>query len=466
MVVLCKRTAGTFVGICILIMVLVVRVSAQKNLSLANLVDSASRHLPTLLEKQALVNGAKAGITDAKHAFVPKLNVVEELTVSTDNDLAGGYLPFGGILRGVSGGINAANNYQPQTGNLASFYGEYELVNFGLRGAKVDNAQAYVGVKQADLEKEVYLVKLQVAKTYFDIIKNTFQLGVDERNIERYNSMYNITTALTSTGVNAGVDSSLAKAELSKARIGLYQRAGILNQLKQQLQYLTGVPWQQIEIDTTEKRWESYLQNLSSHFSDTVNNPLLDYFLVQKQWNASNETLISKSYLPKIMVGAGGWARGSSIQYNNDYKSVVEGLGYQRLNYTAGIGITYDLSSGLHKKDRLAVAHFSTVAADEAAKQTKLSLDNESLQADEAIKTANKTLAELPVQLDAAENAYEQKIAQYQAGIINLVDLTNATFVLYQAQTNYIGMLNEWYLANLEKAAVTGNLDLFIQTVK
>ncbi len=166
------------------------------------------------------------------------------------------------------------------------------------------------------------------------------------------------------------------------------------------------------------------------------------------------------------MVGAGGWARGSSIQYNNDYKSVAEGLGYQRLNYTAGIGITYDLSNGLHKKDKLAVAHFSTIAADEAAKQTKLSLDNESLQADEAIRTANKTLAELPIQLDAAQNAYEQKTAQYQAGIINLVDLSNATFVLYQAQTNYISMLNEWYLANLEKAAVTGNLDLFIQTVK
>jgi hypothetical protein len=37
---------------------------------------------------------------------------------------------------------------------------------------------------------------------------------------------------------------------------------------------------------------------------------------------------------------------------------------------------------------------------------------------------------------------------------------------LLQAQTGYIQTLNEWYTASLDKAAATGNLDQFIQTIK
>ena len=68
--------------------------------------------------------------------------------------------------------------------------------------------------------------------------------------------------------------------------------------------------------------------------------------------------------------------------------------------------------------------------------------------------------------LNAAANAYDQKLAQYKAGIINLVDLTNASFVLYRTQTDYVEALNDWLQAKLDKAAATGNLDPFIQSIK
>jgi outer membrane protein TolC len=140
-------------------------------------------------------------------------------------------------------------------------------------------------------------------------------------------------------------------------------------------------------------------------------------------------------------------------------------MGYQRLNYLAGLGITYDLFNGVRKKDRLRVVGYQTAAADLALQQQVLSLRNEALQAEETIRIAQQNLAELPVQLQAATDAYNQKMAQYKAGIINLVDLSNASFVLYQSQSAYIETLNEWYMASLDRAATTGNLDQFIQTL-
>jgi len=93
-------------------------------------------------------------------------------------------------------------------------------------------------------------------------------------------------------------------------------------------------------------------------------------------------------------------------------------------------------------------------------------LNTQQLQADESIRTAQANLVELPSQLRAATDAYHQKEAQYQAGIINLVDLVNASFELFEAQSAWIRTINDWYTANLDKAAATGKLDLFIQTVK
>jgi outer membrane protein TolC len=456
----CKSTAGILAGF-VLVLATACPILAQKNpvYSLGALVDSARRHLPLLLEKQALVESARAGITEAKDAFLPQLNVVEELSVGSANDLTGPFLPVPGVVHSISGSINAASNYQAVTGNMASLYGQYDLVTFGLKDARVASARAYAGLTQADLAKERYLVSWDISRLYFNILSHRYQLAVDQEDVRRYDSMYTISTALTRSGVNPGVDSSLARAGLSRTRVRYNEALGELNRLRDQLAYLTGITDPGIAMDTSIAVTVPALPEENS-------NPLLDYFAKQKAQYDAQEQLARKSYLPHVVLGAGGWARGSSIQYSNVYESPGEGLGYQRLNYLAGVGVTYDLFNGVHRRDRLNVLTQQVQAADYAMQQQQLSLHNQQVQADESIRTAKADLDELPTQLQAATNAYQTKLAQYRAGIINLVEVLTAAFELTQAQTGYIQTLNEWYTASLDKAAATGNLDLFIQTIK
>jgi outer membrane protein TolC len=456
----CKSTAGALAGF-ILVLATACPILAQKTpaYSLGALVDSARRHLPVLLEKQALVESARAGIAEAKDAFLPQLNVVEELSVGSANDLTGPFLPVPGVLHSIAGSINAASNYQAVTGNMASLYGQYDLVTFGLKDARVANARAYAGLTQADLAKERYLVSWDISKLYFNILSHRYQLAVDKEDVRRYDSMYTVSTALAGSGVNPGVDSSLARAGLSRTRVRYNETLGELNRLQDQLAYLTGIRNPAIVTDTS-----TAVPTLA--LPEENFNPLLDYFAKEKQQYDAQEQLARKSYLPRVVLGAGGWARGSSIQYNNVYESPGEGLGYQRLNYLAGVGVTYDLFNGVHRRDRLNVLTQQVQAADYAMQQQQLSLHNQQVQADESIRTARANLDELPAQLQAATNAYQTKLAQYKAGIINLVDVLTAAFELTEAQTGYIQTLNEWYTASLDKAAATGNLDLFIQTIK
>ncbi len=485
----CSKAVGVVAGI-IMLAAIQAKVCAQ-GYSLQALTDSAAHHLPAILQKQALVNSARANITDARHTALPSLKLQDQVILSTANGAAGTYFP-GAIS--TSGAIRNANIYQPATGNIGMVYGEYELLNFGLNKARVTNAMMNEELQSSDLSREVYLTKLQVGKLYFTLLRNIYQLGVDAQNIDRYQAVYNVIQAITKSGIRAGVDSSLAGAELSRSQVSYNQRIGEIRQLQQQLSFLTGID--SIAIDTSEKRYAfltegdslsvnapekpyDYLTGKDKQYTlppdtawgslaDTLNNPLVDYYRRQREVYNATANLIKKSYLPKVLLAGGLWARGTSVDYDNDYnyKALSTGLGYQRINYGVGLTVVYNLFDGVHRKDKLSVNRYNVQASDYGLQQQQQALKTALRQAQTAIDIDELNLRQLPVQLQAAADAYSQKMAQYRAGIINLVDLTNASFVLYRAQTDYVETLNDWLQANLDKAAATGNLDQFIQSVK
>ena len=437
----------------------------QKTISLSALIDSATHYQPLLKQKSALIDATKAQITDTRHFFLPQLKLSEQLNLGSDNSIAGSYFPFG-ITPSTSGGVRADNNFQPATGNVGVLYGEYELANFGLNSAELNMAKTFSSVAEADLQKEQYLLELNVARLYFNIRRSSYRLKADGQNIERYQNIFNVIQSLSLNGMIPGADSSLAKAELSKTHVSYNQTVGLINQQKQQLSYLTGIAAGNLVFDVPDNNVTDLKPTLVQPSSVADNNPLIDYYIKLKDVYSANDRLIRKSYLPKILLAGSTWARGSSIQYNDNYQALAEGLGYQRYNYMVGIAATYSLFDELHKKDKLAINRYQIEASDYELQQQRLALASANLQADNALQTTAANLREIPVQLQAAEATYQQKLAQYKAGLISLIDLTNASFVLYRSQTDYIETLNDASLAQLDKAAATGSLNQFILTVR
>ncbi len=439
---------------------------AQKQqYSLQELVNASVNNLPVLKQKQALTNAARASISDVKHSFLPLVKAGEQMTLGSDNSLAGSYFTFG-ITPSTSAGVRNSNNLEAATGNLAVVYSEYELANFGLNDARLKYAQSFVNLQEADLKKEQYNVQMEVSRLYFTILKNQYRLTADQQNVERYQRVFTVIHALTASGLKPGADSSLAKAELSRSRISYNQTFGRIGQLQEQLSFLTGIPAVQLRIDTLIDQSVYNHHTIPDFVMDTLNNPLLDYYMQKQKVYLTNELLIKKSYLPKVVLAGAVWGRGSSIQFSDQYKSLATGLGYQRFNYSLGVAFTYNLFNGLYKKDKLAINRFQIEAGYFEQQQQKAALHSAFLQSENLLRTTEANLLELPIQLHSAEDTYGQKLAQYKAGIISLIDLTNASFVLYRSQTDYIETLNDWYLAQLDKAASTGNLFQFIQTIK
>lgn len=427
---------------------------------LSALTAAATRHLPLLMQKQAQVNSAKAGVTMTKNSYLPSAIAMDEVTMASANSLPGAYESFG-VVPSVSSSVRGAQDWQAASGDIAVLYSQYELANFGQRKARINTAKSLVDVTQADLDFQTYLVQDQVAKLYFNLMQAKYQLAADKDNISRYATVDTIILSLTSSGIRAGVDSSLAQAELSKARVAYNQRLGAIAQLTQQLSYLTGLAPGQIYVDTSGRTMALFDQ------ATAPVNPLLNYYQQEKAYSLSSEKLVKKSYLPKLLLVGGAWGRGSSIAPDdNTYKDLSTGLGYQRFNYMVGLTLAYNLFDPIHRRDAAAQARYETQASDYALQQQQLNLDAQTASAQAAIDEAESNLREIPLQVKAATDAYNQKIAQYKAGLINLVDLTEATYVLYTAQITYAETLNNWYTANLDKATATGNLNQFIQSIR
>jgi len=438
--------------------------SQKTFMSLTALNDSADHYLPRVLQKKALLNSSSAAITEARHQFLPAMRFNDQVNIGSDNSTAGSYFPYS-IVPSTSSGVRAANDYQAASGNIAMLYGEYDLIDFGYKKATVDYAISGQVLSESDLRREMYIIHGRICRSYFNLMISEARMAVEKETVRRYDTIFNIINALTTSGIKPGSDSSLAKAELSKSRITYNQLNEQSRNYREEISYLTGVSPDLILPDTVlmliGKR-----KNIPGIYSDTSVNPLIEYYSSLSKLYMSNERLISKSYLPKIYLTAASWARGSSIVYNDQYKPIPDGLGYQRFNYMAGVAFQYDLFNGLHKKDRLKTFGFEKDAADLELRQQQISLASATRQAQNSIDIAEKNLLELPIQYQAAVDTYNQKIAQYKAGIITLIDLTNAAFVLDRSLNDYAETTGSWYLAKLDKAIATGQLASFIQSIQ
>jgi len=440
-------------------------VLGQKPYSLYELTDSALRNLPQLLQKKALINSGQSVVKDVRHQFIPFLRANAQVNLGTDNSLPGSYYSFG-IIPSTSSGISNQNNGQSAMGSLATVYGEYTFLDFGYRKASIQSALSNVAVETADYERLSYQVKADVARIYLTLLKRQMQLEIEGQNRQRYEKIFSVIHALAQSGIKPGADSSQAKAELSKSITSYNQAMGSVNDLREQLSYYTGIPSSRLMVDTLSLLNRDSVHVIVSDTSRFSSNPLISYYANVNEAYASDEKRISKSFQPTLSLVASAWTRASSINPELDYKSLGTGLGVQRYNYLAGIALQYDLFSGLHRRDRLDIIHFQQQAGIFQLQQEALALQTASNQADLAIHTAEENLLELPVQINAARDTYNQKIAQYQAGIITLIDLTNAAFVLYRSQNDYTETITDWYLAHLDKAYAVGGLDRFIQIIK
>src|ERR1700744_183063 len=334
-----KRCAG----ICLLFL-WAINLNAQQStpITLKELLNRVDQKAPMLLTDSAaiLIKPSQAAAT--RPNWLPNLKLNYQADVGTSRNTTGAYFGFG-IIPSSSGGIRNTSVTTVVGDNLGIAALDWEIYNFGKYGAENKVANSDIRVEQNQYAQSKYQLQTYTIDSYLQLLRLQDFLNIQYRNIQRNEQIRRSIESLAKSGVRAGVDTSIAEAELSKARLNYIELTNQLKQLQLRIATISGLPAQAIVPDTPV---EVNLINQPSAYlftPDTANHPLINFYRSVYQNNLQREDLVKKLYNPKISLEAAVWERGSSIDGNGNYNSVSNGYSYDRGNYLVGLSISYNL---------------------------------------------------------------------------------------------------------------------------
>ncbi len=431
--------------------------------SLPQALEIARTNYPTLRARQASIAAAAADVRTVRATYLPQLTAQAQALDGTSNQARGTVL--GGIGPTVSG-VRSYTSNQASWTSQGMLYIDWPAVTFGRYRADVQRAEASVSKAQADYDQELFTHQVQVADAYLLALAAQKAVALQSANLRRTQQVRRVILAATRAGIQAGIDSSTANAEKSRAQLQLLVSRQQAEQQRVRLAGLLGMPTQQLTL-ADSSLFFTHLPALPASLDSSTLGRHPTLLAYQRRVATSDALAKSLSFnnRPTLSIVGATWGRGSGAastanadgSFNLD-SSLGAGLPFTVYNYALGAALTWRVTELIHSK-RAATAQ---LARSEQARaeysQQELLLRTEQQNARSQLDLARQSALAAPAQLDAAQRAYTQAQARYNAGLDNLVVLTQATLVLNRAETDQAIATNNLWRALLLRAATTGSL--------
>jgi len=438
---------------------------AQQPITLKQLLNRVDEKAPELLTDSAAILVRQAQAAEVRSNWLPNLRLNYQADIGSSNNVIGPYFGFG-IVPSSSSGIHSSNITTAASTNLGIAALDWEVYNFGAYHAANMVASSDVAVQQNQYAQSKYNLQAFTISNYLQLLRLQDFAGIQYRNIRRSQEILRSVRSLAKSGVKAGVDTSIADAELSKARLNYIELNNQLKQVQLQLSAVSGVPYQSIIPDTTAEQTLIDQPNAYLFTPDTANHPLINYYKSLYQNSLQREDLVKKQYNPKISLEAATWARGSSISPSDQYNSLSTGYGFQRSDYLVGLGISYNLFDLRRRHLKLQTQKANTDYAEKKLQEQQQLLSISASQADVEMQTALNRLQEIPNQLKAANASYRQQLSLYRNGLSNIMDLDAALNILYRAETDYMQAKYDYSNALFQKAITENKVNNILTLLK
>jgi outer membrane protein TolC len=440
---------------------------AQQVLTLKEAVQTALANYGSIRAKANYLNASKATATQAKRDYLPNLNLSAQQDYGTVNGQFGPSYGLNGLGVASSGPTLPSQNWNATFGGLYLANINWDFFAFGRAKERIRTAQAAVARDQADWEQEQFQQSVRVAGAYLNLLAAQRLTRSWLNNLQRADTFRAVVVTRALNGLIPGVDSTLANAEVSNARIA-YTKAKDAEQTQaNQLAQLMGVPPATFLLDTV------FITRIPTALADSVGtavqeHPLLKYYENRIKLSDEQARYIHTLNFPAFSVFGVMQTRGSGFDANyiTDQTAYThsywDGVKPNRSNYLLGVGVTWNITSPLRVKHQTASQRFVSKGLQDEYELVRQQLAAQLSLSDTRIKNALDNYAEAPIQVNAATEAYKQRTVLYTNGLNTIVDVTQVFYTLNRAETDRdIAYTNVWQ-ALLLKAAASGNFSLFI----
>ncbi|GAA4808033.1 hypothetical protein GCM10023231_41630 [Olivibacter ginsenosidimutans] len=435
----------------------------QQPITLNELLTLVRQNAPSLVTDSTNLLIKEAQAREIYNSRLPDLNLSYQANVGSNNNVPGPYFGFG-LVPTNNGGIRSSANYEAVSSNLGIAAFQWEFYNFGQYKAQDELAKAELKAAQSRFEEARYDLQSFTIYSYLQLLKYNDLIAIQARSINRNKEIHRSIMALARSGIRPGVDTSMAEAELSRARLSQIDLTNQQNQLKIRLAAISGLSAEKIVPDTvSEKILFEQIKNSPVEVHGIMQHPLINYYHALLASQQAKETLLTKSYRPKLFLSGAVWGRAASITSDSRFLSLDQGLGFQRGNYLAGLGISYNLFDRKRKQLALNTQRLLVEQSSRKLHEEQVNIETNILQASAEVDASQQRLNEIPNQIKAANAAYRQKFSLYKNGLTDIVELNVAQNILDRAERDYITAKYNYYLALFHQVIAQNNIAPFLK---
>ncbi|SDE28207.1 Outer membrane protein TolC [Mucilaginibacter pineti] len=441
--------------------------SQQKVLNIKDAEDLALTNYGTIKSKANQLNASKAYLKETKTEYLPDVNISAQQDYGTVNGQTGPSYGYRGLSVSSSGPTLARQNWNAAFGSLYLSNVSWDFFSFGKSAERIKVQKSVVSRDETDLRQEQFQHEIRVASTYLNLLAAQQLAKAQQDNLNRAIDLQKVVIARVKGGLNPGVDSSLANAEVSNARIALTNTQQTEQEQSNQLSIYLGVESQEFQLDSAfiTKTPTNLMAQSAIAITD---HPSLRFY--QNRIGVSEEQakyLKTFAYPTFSMFGV---YQGRGTGFNSDYaadqtsysSSYGAGANPTRYNYLFGVGMVWNFTSVFRTHYQVQSQKFTSAQYKNDYDLVEQQLKAQQTLAETRIGNALKNYREVPVEVKAAGDAYKQKYELYKNGLSNIVDFTQALYTLNRAEVDkYIASNNVWQ-ALLYKAAATGDFGIFI----
>ncbi len=466
------KQKGLIVFCFVFFLLAVQQLAAQSSatLLLSDAVKTGLSGYQSIKARSNYIKSSQAQVQQVKNQYLPDVIGALQQAYGTVNGQFGAAAPIAGSVAS-SGPSSSGQSWNAAFGAVYLLNVNWEFVSFGRLHSRIDAAVAQVKTDSANFVQEQFVTSVKIAGTYLNLLIARRFIQNAQANIDRATYVQQSVIARAKNGLVAGVDSSIANAEVSGARLAYLQATANEQRIRNQLvQLLNSAPEQYTELDT------SFFSTTPSNYNTSfavAENPQVKFYESRVSQSTIYEKYLRKSINPGVNLFGTFQARASGFDYNYtpDFadrytKAYLDGINPARYNYLMGVGISWNFMSPFKIKEQVKSQSYLSAAYRDEYDLVLTQLKDQLVLADQQIENSLKSIAEAPIQLKSASDAYLQKTVLYKNGLANIVDVQQALFTLNRAQTdNSVAYINIWQ-ALLLKAAASGDFDLFIKQVK
>ena len=423
-----------------------------EKLTLERAIELTIRNHPRGLEMKSEATAANERVGEARAALLPQVYSVAEYLRSTDNPIGNttflnpGFIPrISGTLHGAT--TNPAPSFSTSTTNnyAGGVAVEQYLFDFGKVRGRIEqrNEEAQAALSQSQL-MELDLI-FEAAQRYFALLAAGQKVKVFQKAIDQRSEQLHAAKVKASANLTPQIDVLTAQAALARANTDLLEVSDERDIARVALNNIMAIDRNAPDYELADVlTYQPVSGSLESFFNSAIaSRPDLRALEAEARAAGAQIKQARSDYFPTAGATAG-------------YSTIGTGLPAAN-NFNAGIVITWPIFNGFETTHQVQEAKATQnaihYAIEDLEQRVWLDVKSAYLQLQtsvERIHQAEATLAASSGQLELADK-------RYNAGLGNIIELTDAERFYIQDDAGYVDALYGYSVAKATLDRVTGN---------